>query len=438
MSRNCNGPMFFLGATCLVVLYCLIVSTISVLIFHFCFVLSCVLVLRAFGLGSVNFFLTASGAGVFVFAIWFLSMGPEIYYQGGSDDLSYERYGAIFADVFAWSEWYRYDLVQEKVVGTRHNSIGYVYFVGLLVKLGDFLGGFDTLMPRLANVHLLAFLATYLQKLLPKLGVQKKAGYWASMLFCLMPGVTFIAAFTFRDVIIAGFYIIAFGLSLSFDSRAKKVTTAVALSALIVFFSYEFRVQTAILIAVYLILMFVLYRRHSSQRVFLIFFLALIGFAKRDLIEPIVDKINLETVHRYLELYTAVRAGHGSLTSAIWEVPWPWAAVSRIAAGLVFPYPGREFSVYNLLNLLSAVAHVLVFPFFIRGLWRLLTARATSQWQQSIAILSMTLVTFLPFALITGASRNVPYYYWLFCIIVVAGWSKKVRLGFSHDEPRNS
>lgn len=426
------APLAFALGTLAIIGYALVERSLSVMVAYSTFGVTGLALVWRGGRNSIRLFFVLFGLGCTMLSIWMINHGAIPYYQGGSDDLEYEYYGQLFDNRFSVWEIHRYDLVSERVIGARHNSVGYIYIVGLLTKLGNFFGGFDTLLPRLFNVTVLSLLGVLVFRYLVKINIKSTIAVAAAVFCALMPGVTVIASYTFRDIIIAFIIFYIFYLW-SFPKKhvPQILFRLIGTTALITVMS-QFRFQTAALLVILLIAMYVINSRSTINRsvVLSIALAAIIIFYSW--VEPYLYILSFDGISRYLVLYTELRAGHGSVTSKLWEVPFPLAIPVRLTAGLIYPYPGRAFSFENALALLNVMIHIFFLPCFFKGVLYSLSRN------RKFTIIVGLILTFLPFALITGAPRNVPYYYPFFCILVAIGWQKHFPLRYYVKTINNS
>ena len=75
-----------------------------------------------------------------------------LYFLRGSDELHYEEVGLAFAQTL---DLFDYIGIRGNLVPVWHNSVGYIYVVGVLDKFALLFGEAHTMVPRLFNAAML-------------------------------------------------------------------------------------------------------------------------------------------------------------------------------------------------------------------------------------------------------------------------------------------
>lgn len=139
------------------------------------------------------------------------------YINGGSDDLFFEEQAKQVARAALWV----YDPKQIRLIINypNHNATGYIYLVSFLIRLGDLLGGFHTMMPRLLNGMALGLVSVFIFSIAKevKLGLarSKVVALWSG----LFPMMLFVSAHVFRDIIVTLIVVMVLKLALSLQKE---------------------------------------------------------------------------------------------------------------------------------------------------------------------------------------------------------------------------
>jgi hypothetical protein len=335
------------------------------------------------------------------------------YYQGGSDDLNYEAEGVEFSEQL---QIWDYSKIRGNVVQQNHNSVAYVYVVGVMVVAGEALGGFHTILPKLLNCFCLAIIAIIVYRLMLLIGSSRKIATGCAISAALMPGMVFPASHTFRDVLISFLLVSVVFFLVAVNRKHMGRVVAYLMIGMLLVFLYELRTQTALMTGVGVALS-ILLSPSRGPRDLVGKSVTVVGFAAMaaHFAGLVRDAFSPDQLMFYLDLYGRLRGGHESLTAAIFEIPLPWGFIPRLFYGLFSPLPGLSFSLMNVLFFFSVIVLLALFPFFMNGL-RLVVGRR-SIW----ALVVFAAIGFLPFALVTGAVRNIPYYWPFFVMIAGIG-----------------
>jgi hypothetical protein len=339
------------------------------------------------------------------------------YYLGGSDDLNYEDDGRRFVELL---EPQQYSMIRGHVVPDSHNSVGYVYVVGILIWVGDWFGGFHTMLPKLLNTFSLGIIAVLVYRLMLQFGKSQNVSLTCALAASLMPGMLFPASHTFRDILIAlTLVLMLFLLTVRRSSIISRVMTVLAI-ALALAFLYELRTQTALLagICIFVSILVIPSRGSAATIAKMVLSLVFLGLALQ-YVGVISEVLSPEQVIFYLELYGELRGGYESFTAKIFEIPLPLGFVPRFIYGLFSPLPGFSLTLVNVFSAISVVIVIALFPVFVNGVRRVIAIRHL--WP----LVFFAAIGFLPFALVTGALRNIPYYWPFFVMIAGIGFESR-------------
>jgi len=343
------------------------------------------------------------------------------YYIGGSDDFAYELWAE---DVVRKLGIFEYGNIRGVVVNPWHNSVGYVYLLSLLYRLGELFDGFHTMIPRLFNGMCLGLLSVFSYRLAMRLRFERWRSVTIALFSGLLPIMVYNAIHTFRDVFIALILIIGVYLwtprqdfSYSGSSRLKRWTVTILLALVVSEIRYYH--SLVILIVAFVGDIFARERKPSNRLQTLYAFAAIVLativlFALRNDILGIFEQLNDSQ-----EGYTAYRIGLSQgLGAYVFATPPPLGYILRIGYALISPLPTLSFQVERLLLSLGTLFQYFFLPFLALGfLWAI---RQRSLWP---LFTGFTLL-FLGMALFTFAERHIVPFMPLAVILVALGYER--------------
>lgn len=251
------------------------------------------------------------------------------YYIGGSDDLQFEKSGKLAYE----SSIYSPNSILGNVLGVYDNGASFVSYLAIIYKFSSFFNGYDTMIPRIINIHLLV-LCTYLINfiLIRYSNYNEKVLNLFTLLFLCTPNIAFINGHVFRDTL--NFFqvlSISFLILVLFKNRSK-----------IVFYS---------LIPIIIILVYLTYFNRPNSLIFPIIIVAavflrtrirLIGLAIITI--PILfgvdffESINFNKISESYSMY--LQEMSDGLSKIIFERPLiPFGIILRFFYGLIVPFP---------------------------------------------------------------------------------------------------
>ncbi|MBN1920601.1 MAG: hypothetical protein JW892_05110 [Anaerolineae bacterium] len=337
------------------------------------------------------------------------------YYYGGSDDLDYERWAQ---DVVHGLSMWQYSAIRGEIVGPYHNSVGYIYWISLLYRMGELLGGFNTMIPRLFNSMLLG-LMTVLVFLIATSNLLPRNTARAIALFVgLLPIMTFNAAHTFRDILLSFIMLwVVFSWNNVITGVSRKAYQRAWLwSAIGIGLMWELRqVQAIALLLLAFLFDSLLVQRSRRPKSFdrslhIIILCVLMGIGLWHIgFGYIISRMTF-----YGQSYTTYRLGISSgLSNYIFSAPLPISLVLRVFYGLIVPLPlvGQRFE--EMYQGLGTLVHMFFLPFLFLGLRQPFCSRSKGLWVLSFLVFyGMNLATF--------TSRHIVIF--LPYAALVAGW----------------
>lgn len=211
-----------LGALCMMA-YALVQGSLAVVMAYLLFgIMGLAMVWRG-GRAAVDLFSLAYGVvcffSVLLYVLYIQRYGLP-YFIGGSDDLMYDQNAILVAKHF-----FVYDapsigiLIQEPY----HNSIGYIYLVSLLVRFGEYFGGYDTMLPRIFNASMLGLTAVMVFRIARQIRLDKRLAVIAGLWVILFPMMFYSAAHVFRDTMVVLLLMCALYFALAISTAEGKV-----------------------------------------------------------------------------------------------------------------------------------------------------------------------------------------------------------------------
>ena len=168
------------------------------------------------------------------------------YFIGGSDDLAFEQFGDLVASKL---NIFQYSGIRKLSPELKsHNSIGYVYLINLLYRVGNVLGGFHTLIPRVLNAMLLSFIAIISYRIAYNhLRIWDDTSFNIGLASGLLPILVYNGAHTFREVSIAVLILFIIYLWNEFSYKQfRKNYLFIIISVICIIILYELRSFVAI------------------------------------------------------------------------------------------------------------------------------------------------------------------------------------------------
>jgi hypothetical protein len=346
------------------------------------------------------------------------------YYMGGSDDLAYELWGkdAIVLALF------NYGGLRGGILSESHNSVAYVYLIGLFYRIGDLLGGFHTTLPRLFNSLGLGLMAALTYRLARNVGLRQITAIATGAVVGLLPIMQYTAAHTFRDILTSLLTLTVVYIWSRPASTTGRISSRLArwlvTSVAFILLADLRRFQAYAVLGIAFIADFASFRKLSAKRKLLYGLLALIALAVGLIL--FTGEL-LSTVERLSRLQTIYVTGlevqsEGGLSNVIFATPPPLGYGLRIAYALVQPLPVLTGEIERLLLSIGTLIQFFFLPFLALGI--LTCFRDRTKWPLLVAFLilfgGMAFVTFtyrhvvlvLPYAAVItaiGFTENKKY-----------------------------
>lgn len=367
------------------------------------------LVARRQGKTPLNIFLIVFPVAVlgtlFLYTIYLERYGTP-YYVGGSDDVAFEKAGRAVADALGVLEYGR---IRGEIVKSTHNAVGYVYFVSLLIRVSDHLGGFHTLIPRFVNAAALALLASSTYVCGIRCRLAHRTAVAAALLTGIAPVMVYTAVHTFRDTLTS---LITMAVVLEWvgeppapgRAHAARRIGVTALGAIALSELRQFQaVATLGIVLVALVAATGVGRgravigRRLSRLVLSIGGLAATGFALSPPGRQLILRLGSS-----LERYTDYRLGMADgLSRFVFGAPFPWTYALRALYALVTPFPVLTGDIDRLWLSVGTILQWLLLPFVLLGL------RAALRQRRWWTVVSALIFMFSGMALVSFTSRHI-------------------------------
>ena len=295
------------------------------------------------------------------------------YYVGGSDDLAYEKTALLARElpIFNYAALLNINLYELNLQQVR-GSIGYAYLVGLIVRLGDGLGGYHTILPRIFNGFLLGMLSIATYRVALRWQIDRTYAFWAALATGLLPIMTYTSAHIFRDTFMSLMMMLTVLLWAPTThqdafSRAKRWLVTILFSVI----TYQIRpLQAGILVIVALVAdVFVTARpRQALQRLFI-----MMGCGA--LVLLMVPSVRATVVALALRVpdmqgrYGDYRLGKADgLSTYVFSAGFPLGYILRTGYGLIVPLPIAYGTLDRALLSIETLIQYAFLPFTIGGL----------------------------------------------------------------------
>ena len=366
---------------------------------------------------------TCAAIACVVLAVVFTYYYGVPYWKGGSDELHYEQFGTQFGRTFGIFD---YGVIRGGIVNDWHNSVGYIYLMGLLVKFGDLTGGFHTLVPRLFNACALGLLSVVLYHVGIRLKLAQSTAVISSLGAGFLPLMMWVSAQSLRDTFQALILCTLVYLWLPDSKKNLKYSIGftLLLSFILIIPVWEIRKMQAFVIFL-IIGSSVLLNKRSYNIIRLLFVTIPIAsiaglFIIRhysDLSSNVLGAIEQTTGYTDMRTYSDVGGG---LSSFVFSSPlFPIGWILRSAYALVSPIPVDYSTVYTSWLSLGTIFHIFFLTFLWGGIrgsihdpgWRLIIL-AFLLFFAGMAMFTFTIrhmVQFLPFAVLLSAHGYEKY-----------------------------
>lgn len=439
MLKHNHGSLFFsnynvvigLLSFLIVSLFALVTSSISVFVSFIFFGFTGVAISALHARLCIKIFsIVFSFASIFSIILYyvFLVQYGIPYGGGGSDSLAYEQDAAIIAQS---NLFYNADDIGLAIDRPYHNSKGYIYFVSLLMRIGYYLGGFHTMIPRLFNAFLLGICSVLVYAISRKINLSERQSLNASLITGLFPIMLYVADQTLRDIPILVIMLYSVYLTTIFIKTGAiyKHLFLIILFVPIFLFIMELRmlsvINIAIVLGVALFIKIFSIRYFSNKHIIISIILAfftykLIKTSDFSLFIDLIKKLDSSGS----DLAEGVdRAGEGGLSLILFNLPIPFNYIGSLFYSFITPLPilyTKDWD-WNFLSL-GTIYQFLCFPFVFLGI------KESYRSSLMLPILFMFLISFLGYVFGSFTFRHITYFVPYAAIYGVIGYEKYKKL----------
>jgi hypothetical protein len=307
-------------------------------------------------------------AVLFLYCVYIMRHGTP-YYLGGSDGLMFETKAR---EIVAATGVFEYGDIRGKVVRETFNSVGYIYFLSLVYRLGEMLGGFHTFMPRLINAGLLATLSIMVYRT-GRMFVNLPTAYarGAALVTGLAPLMMWISGHTFRDIPVA--LLIFFPVYVYCCRRYTLVN--VILVAVTPVVLWELRSFSALAAAGLIGACAFLHLREQRPIIrnagYLFIGVGVVSIAVWLVSQGWLVWFGTQLFYTY-QGYTQLRGEELSsgLAQYVFLAPQPLSSFLRLAYYSITPIPLPSPRIERSILSAGTLVHIFFLPFLLKGLWR--------------------------------------------------------------------
>lgn len=350
---------------------------------------------------------------IFLFYYYIGINGAPYFNVPFSDDSSYERDGLLYAELLGVFE---YGKISPLVVQPTHNSKGYVYFIGLVGKVVNFVGGgYHTLIPRFINSFLHAFSAIFVYRLCQIYISEKRTAFILACIFACFPHVVYLSGHIYRDTFIC--FAFAFSAYKVLKIKTSLLDWLGIVLILIATSQVRFFSMAMLLVCIGTSVVFVKIKSRIFRKVALIFgagvtvalLLALTALSSTEL--EIIQLLAAKQDH-YTSVRTSSSYSSGIAANILLMDFLPFGLFARVSYLVINPLPFLDLRIPHFINGLGTLIQAILFFFsFIFTLQRYKIEKYlplfTMLWGLviGIAITSFQLrhmVMFYPFLFVLG------------------------------------
>lgn len=305
---------------------------------------------------------------LFLYCVYIMRHGTP-YYLGGSDGLMFETKAR---EIAAATGVFEYGEIRGGVVRDTFNSVGYVYFLSLVYRLGETFGGFHTFMPRLINAGALATLCIMVYRTGRKfMSLPRAYAQVAALVTGLAPLMMWISGQTFRDILVATLMFLPVYI---FCCRRLTLLNVI-LVAVIPVILWEFRTFSAL--AVIGLIGACAFLRIREQRPvirktgYLIAAIGVFSVAVWVVRQGLLAWFGAQVFY-YYQTYTELRGEELSsgLAQYVFLAPQPLSGFLRLVYYSISPIPLPFLRVERSIISVGTIVHIFFLPFLLKGLWR--------------------------------------------------------------------
>lgn len=335
------------------------------------------------------------------------------YYNGGSDDLNFEKYALALADEGILTP---VDALNSGLLGVHTGSSFYTLFISYLYRFANLFGKYSTFLPKITNVYFFIYLIMVFEYLLQKYGGFSEERCNKTILIVgLFPNLLYVNAHVFRDTMnLLQVLLIIFVLDqILYKKKPFKKLINLFLLIMLVYITYYTRANSLVFAAALGIL--VIGERFNIKKIYIVLISVPIVITS-----GVLETIGLFKYIEYYSVYNASIVSEG-FSSYVFNQPiMPFGILFRSLFAFAVPFPNfillfREPSKF-LLDIITFIIYVgviiqlLFAPFVLKRILKM-------DW-----LATSFLVVFLSVIVTTFTFRHVIFYYPLMAALAIDGY----------------
>lgn len=280
------------------------------------------------------------------------------YYQGGSDDLEYERNANILVN---HQDWIYYDskFIGGSIGNPFHNSKGFIYFIALISNLiGEPISHSSTIILRYLNVIFLALSGLLIFRIF-KTHVNKEVNLFISLLiFICFPTVLYITSYVFRDILVL--FLILLAVQLTSSRSVSALSKAIASISILLILS-QLRISFVPLVLIVVLFTVISQKKIYNKKHFKLLAgsLSLMALIFTGYIFQQQVTMLLEAVSRYTEYVSNLSDGFAKKIFSSHLMIQPFL---RIMYSIAYPVPSFSTDIIKSTVSIGTLLQVIIMP----------------------------------------------------------------------------
>lgn len=253
---------------------------------------------------------------------------------------------------------------------------GYFYVVGIVMHIGDMLGGYHTIMPRFLNSFLLSISCVLTYLIGRQLSLPTRPVILGALMVGIFPNSMYFSAVILREDISMVLVLTLLLIHIkSLKWHGVKLTMAFAVMAVLCLFLWHIRMYTVLAyMAFYVIsILFVSMKRRNvagNIMITMLVFTIILVVAGNTIMS--ISEVGLDSMDRYN--YQRFVSGESGLASRLAAFPMPFNYLFKFIYGMVAPLPLTEKVVFFLKDSGFFIWWFLL-PFALRFSWQMWRGR---------------------------------------------------------------
>lgn len=310
---------------------------------------------------------------------WYYSYYGAPYYFGNSDDYNFEISAQQVLNEDLWFPWE----IKASPAFNNNNSIGFIWTISILMRLGNLMGGYHTVVFRLLNIHTLLCMSIMVYKYFKRhYSASQKLCYLLLLTLCLFPNCLYISSHVFRDTISAFLIFTSFYLIDKVDFHKVEIKKNVPyylwlfLSlTIILIYGYYVRSMNMVYIIITILISIIMKMNCLKKKDIKYIVLMILAFL------GIILIFNLQgLIKYYIITYSEYNSelNDGALTNTLFQLPlFPLGIIARTLYGFIYPNPLYLINIFDAFNdpykffyiliAFGTIIQIYLLPYFIKS-----------------------------------------------------------------------